>query len=89
MEITTDEVRQQRASAMVFIGGMSSETYRPNLPEVRYWRMFLSQGGALRAYPELLTAEPRRGSRMSELQLKPTDRTSGRFGLWCLMTFGQ
>ena len=26
VEITTDEVRQQRASAMVFIGGMSSDT---------------------------------------------------------------
>ena len=31
--------------------------YRPNLAEVRYMLTFLSQGGALCAYPELLTGE--------------------------------
>ena len=36
--------------------------HRPNLPEVRTLIMIPSQGGTLRAYPELLTAEPRRGS---------------------------
>ena len=41
--------------------------HRPNLPEVRTLIMILSQGGALRAYPELLTAEPRRGSLMTQL----------------------
>ncbi len=31
--------------------------HRPHLPEVRVLVYVLSQGGALRAYPELLTAE--------------------------------
>ena len=36
---------------------LASSTYGPNLPEVRYMWALLSQGGALRAYPELLTDE--------------------------------
>ena len=35
----------------------TSSTYGQNLPEVRYMCALLSQGGALRAYPELLTDE--------------------------------
>ena len=66
MEITTDEVRQQRASARLFADGHLPNLSLTEPPRGSYLSTVLSQGGALRAYPELLTAEPRRGSLMTD-----------------------
>ena len=53
-----------RASARLPDGAPSSVSDGPHLAEVRMLRVCLSQGGALRAYPELLTAESLRLSLM-------------------------